>query len=371
MIYLGIFLLSSFFAFLTSAPYFEKYTPVFKVVNGVLSVLSLSILNWIRDFSIGTDVEGYGNAVFGFVRSYPQYDDFVQACSSMSMHERGYAILNYVVGSFVNNAHVYYLILGLIVNGVFFVSCYLLRYYVDFMLAWLTFLLLLYPSTLNLLRQGVALALVFMMGALALRKHYILSLLSLLLAMEFHESAIIGVVIYLFIVLVVNMSTVRSTNIVVVGFIAAMIPISTIIQWMNSRGYLSDKYAQYVVEVGTQTSILNSVLVRLPFAMVALYCLIRERNARDDSLKVFSALILAELAFLPLQQISSSVFRIALYIGVFKISAYASVISRLKIPKATINILYIMYLVFYFCYQIIYLGSNEIYPFIMTSDSII
>lgn len=115
---------------------------------------------------------------------------------------------------------------------------------------------------------------------------------------------------------------------------------------------------------------LNAFAVRLPFVMLAIFFLIRRKSDLDVFGRIVYSCIVAEMLLVPLQQISSSAFRIALYYGIFKIAAYPSLCKRIPTSKWLIYVVYISYLCLYFYLQTIVGGANEIYPFLVASDSI-
>ena len=336
-----------------------------------LAVLSISVLNWIRDYSIGTDIEIYGNAVFlSAVRSH-SISNFFYLCQQIGMTEYGYAILNYVISFFTDNPHVFYLIIGLIVNGLFFYSCYLTRDNISITIAWATYLFLLYPTTLNLLRQSIAIALILFMGMLALNKQYVPAMLLLLLSYNFHHSSLIGILILIYIFLLNRNNSGKTTTCISTLFIILCTLLPIVIQYAYSRGLLSDKYAQYMSYEGANDSLINSLLIRLPFVILALVCMIRDRNLSNVEDKALWTLVIIELALVPLKLVSVTVFRIALYFNVFKILGYGSLCKSIRIPVSIMYLLYVAYLFFYFLNQTVYGGANEVYPFKITNDTLI
>lgn len=112
----------------------------------------------------------------------------------------------------------------------------------------------------------------------------------------------------------------------------------------------------------------NAVLVRLPFIILSLFYLVQDRKKNNDENKILWTLVLAESTLLPLQLISPSLFRIALYLGIFKIPGYASLIKHCRFSKSLLYSVYAAYLLFYFMYMTVIGGSNQIYPFVVAND---
>lgn len=343
------------------------------ICSGV-AVVSLSVLNWIRDSTIGTDVLVYGNNLFATARaSRYDFSFFLADCRTQHMSEYGYALLNYVIAQFTGNVHVFYLLLGLCVNGIFYIALFRIREIFYFPLAWLTFLLLIYPATLNLLRQGIALSLVLLMGSFALSRRYVSASVCVLVAYTFHHSSIFALLILAFIVLIERTDSIRMKNIIEIAFlfISALVP--TFVGILNRNGLLPDKYEQYVSAGDGGISLVNAIVVRAPFVILAVFYLLKDRasESNDNTERILLSLIAAESLLLPLQQMSSSTFRIALYLGVFKTAGYAFICHRMNILRPLAYALYVAYLLLYFYMQTVAGGSNGIYPFIRTSDSLV
>jgi hypothetical protein len=137
-----------------------------------------------------------------------------------------------------------------------------------------------------------------------------------------------------------------------------------------SHGYLSDKYAQYVIIEGESHSMVNAVLVRAPFALLALCSLLRNWKHAKNSDVLLWLFVVGEFLLLPLQSISVTVGRIMLYYSIFKVCGYVSSAKLIHLPRSIMYPLIVLYAIICFYIQIVVNGSNEIYPFIIASDSI-
>lgn len=248
MIYYIVFSISTMLAWISTNRILNR---LISFVFSFFAVFSISILNWIRDVSIGTDLSVYGNYIFELAHNYP-YDilTFFKECELFGMAEKGYALLNYVIAQFTNNIHFFYFLVGLIVNTIFYISIFRLREYIPFSIAWCTYLFLLYPSTLNLLRQGLALSLIMLMGSLAITGKYVRAIVCIAFACTFHHSSLFALVIFAFIYMMRRARKTSTNNTFELIFLVLSAMLPAAIQYMNAQGMLSDKYSQYVVEDG-------------------------------------------------------------------------------------------------------------------------
>ncbi|PAU69000.1 brp/Blh family beta-carotene 15,15'-monooxygenase [Bifidobacterium criceti] len=359
---------SALFAFLSSSHVLNRYYSAF---FSICSVVSVSVLNGIRDLSIGTDLGVYGNNVFIQARANMlSFHDYMFECKAIGMTEYGYAIFNYIIAQFSSNIHIFYFLLGIFVNSIFYISGFRNRERIPFSIAWITYLMIIYPATLNLLRQGVALALISLMGSFLLSNKNISALLCILAACSFHNSAVFAFIIYIFIYLICRVNAAHRQNMIVLVFLCVSAFVPTVVSWLDSKGLLSDKYSQYVVDTSLSISLISSLIARIPFFVLSAYYLIKERSDSNKIDKSLFGIVGAELLLLPLQNISSSAFRVALYYGVYKIPGYPLLCKKFRGMSKIAYIIYVIYLMSYFYIQTIRNGSGEIYPFVVAADTL-
>lgn len=334
----------------------------------ICSVLSVSVLNGIRDYSIGTDVKVYGKQIFEDAVYARSFADFIEQCNRINMTEYGYAVFNYLISIFTSNLHIFLFIVGLIVNSAFFYCCLKLRNIASPTFMWSAYLFLFYATTLNLLRQSIALALIFIAVVKIFDKRFGAAFAIVSVSYFFHHSAIMGFLPLMFAFVINKIKSERKKNRYIVIFLAFSTFLPMMISKLSSMGLLDEKYGQYLGKGDGVGSIANGLLVRLPFVIMALFYLIHDRNEKSDERKILWTFVIAESMLLPLQLISPTLFRVALYFGIFKIPGYASLIERCRFSKSLLYVLYASYLLFYFIYMIVIQGSNQVYPFVIASD---
>lgn len=373
MIYFIVFSLSVMFV--TMSEWCRKYSNAGKWVFACIAVVVLSFLNWIRDYSIGTDVLYYGNTVFLHAVASSSLPGFFDACRSIGASEPGYVLLNYLVSRFTSSPHVFYLILGLMTNGIAYAAVCQFRRQASVVLSWVTYLLMFYATTLNALRQSPAILLVLLMFAFACQRRYRAAVISLLLAVSFHYSAIVGVVLFVFVVGVDRLFLraakdellLRQALFILVAF-ALVVFMPQIIELLSKTSLIPAKYIQYLSGSNEGKDLLNSFLVRLPFAVLAVWLLVRGRAKGEGWLLPAWLIIIMEILLIPLQLFSSAAYRVVLYLSAFKIVGYPSMLGKLAIPQAIAAPLYLAFLLFIFWYQVVLSGNGQVYPFVIASD---
>ncbi len=347
------------------------------IVFAFFAVVAVSVLNWVRDYSIGTDVLYYGNKTFLMAYMESSFTRYFQYCDTyIGMHEPGYALLNYAVSRFSHSAHDLYLVIGLICNGFAYATACRCRRFCPVPLAWLTYLLVFYPTTLNILRQGMAIVILAYafcgLGKTGWKRY----LVWVAVAFSIHQSAACGVIFLPLYVLLKNcendrgagMSDERRALIVVVAFIAAVSVFSTVLGVLSDMGILPAKYGQYLESTRAEKSLTNSILVRLPFVVLCGWLILVRREKANAMELCLAAFVLCEFALLPLQNVSDAAFRIALYFGVFKMVAYPMVLYRLGIPRWLCLPAFVAYVVFIFVFQVVLSGNGAVYPFVVALD---
>lgn len=347
------------------------------VIFACLAVISVTVLNWVRDYSIGTDVLYYGNKTFVMSYMTNSFLDYFGYCDRyINMHEGGYAFLNFVVSRFSHSAHDFYFVLGLITNGFAYATACRCRRLCPVPLAWLTYLLVFYPTTLNVLRQGLAIVILAYafcgIGKTGWKRYLIWAAV----AFTIHQSAACGIALLPLYVLLKKcenrqgdgMADAKRSLVISVAFIAAVAVFSTAFGVLSDLGILPAKYDQYLEVSRAEKSLTNSILIRLPFVLLAAWLILGRRERVGTIELCLAVFILCEFSLLPLQNVSDAAFRIALYFGIFKMVAYPMVLYRLDIPRWLTVPVFLAYIVFIFVFQVVVSGNGAVYPFLMASD---
>lgn len=373
MIYFIVFSLSMIFVALSE--WCRKHGNAGKWVFACIAIAVLSSLNLVRDYSIGTDVLYYGNTVFLHAVSSSSLSGFFDACRSIGASEPGYVLLNYLVSRFTSSPHVFYLILGLMTNGIAYAAVYQFRRQASVVLSWATYLLMFYATTLNILRQAPAILLVLLMLAFACQRRYRAASVSLLFAVSFHYSAVVGFALLAFAVGVdrLFLRSPRSGLLVrqalfVLAVFGVVVAMPQIIVFLSNAGYLPAKYAQYLVGGDEGKDLINSFLVRLPFVVLAVYLLARGCAKGEGALLSVWLIVIMEALMIPLQLFSAAAFRVVLYLSIFKMVGYPSMLGKLAAPRMIVVTIYLVFLVFVFWYQVVLSGNGQVYPFAIAPE---
>lgn len=375
MIYILFFLLSTSFIgfaeFLTKKKIMQKVDYSKFSINFfiILGILTVSILNGVRDLNIGTDMLVYGNRYFEiaqFTNNFFEYTNITYA-NYFTNVEFGYQFLNYIVSRFTSNIHVFYFILGLITNSIFYLGIKFYKKDVSVTISWLVYLFLFYGNTLNIMRQSVAIGFVFYgISYLLYKNKYMKSLFLIFLGTLFHQSAYFGLLIIILYYVLKKYGNTFSLHIKII--IASMIMSFSsfqILNFLTLRGILNDKFTQYVginrkeSEVGVTT-----LGMRLPYVFYGIL-FYKTKILKNFILSFVFLLLIFDLIFLPLREIDITVSRITLYFAIFKIISYPLLIKNTvkKSYYIIMNILLIIFCILTWYLQYIIGGNGDIYPF--------
>lgn len=348
--------------FLTNLPY---------LLLILIALLIPAILAGVRDYSVGTDVLVYGNAWFN--RAFTvDYKTYVEWATSSSIGS-GYAFLNYVVSRFSDNPHVFYFIYNLLENILIFLGIKHFRGNINVTLGMATYYFLFFNVLLNILRQGMALALIVWGLKYVVDKKFVKYILVVAIATLFHSTAILAVVIYLVYWVfndVKDMSILKDlVSLSIIMLILLLFTQLTTI--LNSHWLLSDRYQAFVSSSNVRGGFLVHLLLCIP--ILALYVLNLIYNKKLSGMdKSFSYLVLVTTLMSIFNIYSSNLSRITLYFDFLFIIMIPYIVKnglpRIKWKNVDVELVLVtIYLFIYWWLIFVIMQSGETVPFIFMS----
>lgn len=362
MIYLMTFGISCLLFQLSESGYAKRKKSL-KIILVFLAICVPSLLAGLRDSSIGTDVELYGNSWFRFTRLFnlKEYLDFAQRCSVGVI----YALLNYVVALFTDDVKIFYFILSFLETAMIYFGIKHInnseRYIwndkikikkrgseISLPFAMFCYYTIFYNNTLNLLRQSLAITIVFLAYGFLVNRKYKTTIFLLILAVLSHSSAIFSFIIlplYLISGKFKSKFNVLMFDLVIFSVTAiAMIVYKPILNFLVSHRILSSRFFTYMEETVVGGRMIRTVFWFLLafFAYIAFYKMI---NFRSDNKFIISCISMS--AAFSLITFMGNVFaiRMAFY---FDVSAIAFIPMIPKIYKFKIgkdrNMKYLVYI---------------------------
>ena len=190
-IYGVVFLISEVLAMIISFKDRENNNKKMKLL-AIMIIIIISLLGGLRGITIGTDLNVYGEKWFNIAVNS---SSFVTYKSTISTTDIGYIFLNYIVSRFTNNFNIYLFIHQLICNGIIVSVLYKHKNKTPFAISLLCYLCIFYGRTFNILRQAVALSIVFYGISKLINNQEKKFIIYVLIATLFHFTAIFSIVI--------------------------------------------------------------------------------------------------------------------------------------------------------------------------------
>ena len=280
----------------------------------------------------------------------------------------GYIFLNYIVSRFTSNFNVYLFIHQLICNGIIVTVLYKCKNKISFAISLLCYLCIFYGRTFNILRQALALSIVFYAINNLIDNKEKKFIICVLIATLFHFTAIFALII-----LPIKKICYSNNNrkniyvfIVITASILITIYIEPVIEFAYMHGIVNKRIYNYLFDfVNASGKLFNFEL--LIKACLLLLIVVNKKKLKKISKENYFLIISIIIEFILFQLRNKIKFadRISLYFGYQIILILPQIIktSKLNKNKLLLTIIITLLLILYWYYKYIYSGSCEIYPY--------
>lgn len=228
---------------------------VLKVTLYIFAIIIPSVLAGVRDSSVGTDVNVYGKRFYNISR---QSETLLELFANLSLQgvtsEYLFHLLNFVLSRFFYDYHAGLFAYSLITSSFFFLGYVNLKrmYDVSIGTGMIFYYLSLYNTSLNAMRQIIAVSMVFYAVTFLLQDKIVKFFLLFILAFFFHSSAIFGILFLIIYLLVRDREqskkklVLRLTIFYGIMFVAA-INIKSILTVLIDLGFVRPTYLNYLI----------------------------------------------------------------------------------------------------------------------------
>ena len=272
-IYLLCFAVSVFFAWRA-----EKTTSKsLFIACSILSIAPTVLLAGLRDISVGIDTANMYYNSWQVATRAKSFWYFIWLYSwGFRAEEFLFAFLLGAIQKTTGNFNVFLTVMHLIIIGCVYIGAFRLRRYCSPSLVLLLFYLFYYNHSLNILRQYVAMAILFAGTADIIERHYWRFLLIAFLAFMAHNTAVIGILPLLFFILLYPNNRLRAVSLdkrlaLCVLVILGAIFVQPLVQVLIRVGLLGNKYQSYLETEGTDSYLVARVLVFLELIGIVLF----------------------------------------------------------------------------------------------------
>ena len=342
-----------------------------------IAIIIPCLLAGLRADSIGTDVAGYAEPLFDLARSSSSFSDFYSSgwhriwrYQSVSDFEIGYVVLVWISSRLFDS-----------LQGLLFLSQLLTIVPIVWVLmkrenrstlalGMLVYLLLYFNMSLNIMRQWIAMAFVFM-GVIGLYspgkkfRENSVCIIPVVLGFLFHNSALLG---FMTLAIRLYLDSKRGQlyrKIITVCAIAFLLlfSIGAVSSVLSSIGF-----GHYVNYLGRYTIELmpNQIILRLPMLAFALWAFGRA-NRSDSSTAFVLCVLLIAILLSQLTSLGEQSGRIGLYFDIFSIvlpSLLFKTFGRHDFGKLPTGTALISYCVIYWAFFYVISGSGETVPYL-------
>lgn len=350
------------------------------IISLTLSLLIVLLLAGFRSFSVGTDTNGYLQQLYLAAKGSRNYVEYMNSSwwnvwhyISVNHYEYGFSFVVYITTKIFNVPFAPLFTIHLIM---YIPLIYILnkeRFNMSSCIFVLTYLLLEYNVSLNLLRQFDAISLFILSIYFFVKNKKMKSIFWFLISLLFHTSVILPYFIiigsyrfinYKFLFLPSPKTKYKRQKTLFIIFCISLIfilykPIISVLNLINF---------EFVGYIGNGFSINpKMVILRLP---ILIYLLIFRKEVKGKHFDFYFFLIILALDFTFTNFTESSVYagRISHYFNVFYPFMFGITTNNLRYTKSVkkdINLLFsIIYCASYFTYYILIGNANETLPYI-------
>ncbi len=341
----------------------RKYSSLSYFFYG-FAVLLLVVLAGCRDYSIGTDIRIYGNLIFDGAKGYSNFSYYLRDYSLRA--EPLYLLLNFIVSRLTDSAHWLYAAVGVIMYTGFFVGLYRFRDRISLTYGWTIFILLFYGISCNLMKQMLAMSMLFMGSIHALNNTYVRFLPYVILAALFHQTSIVFSAAIIGLRILIPKKHKRFYQfIVIMGAFFLVFGYSYLLQWIIGHGILAAKYSQYIYQYNFNIAF-NPILQRA-FPMVMFFVFSKMKYKDEEEIRVFLQsmmyldlilIVMGNLGDFPLQ-------RVSYYCSIYNLYTYSFFVKRINSEhnRRIVGALIVIALTGIWIYQYVYRGNAGIFPY--------
>ena len=382
MIYLAVFGLSTLLFYVAG-----KCRGALFVMLATAAILLPCVMAGLRGPEVGTDVMTYGIWTFQ-AASDSSLLEFLKAYAGIS--PIGFNLMSWTVTRLFGSFEIYLGIIQLLtILPTYLAARYLYRN--KEWLCMLCYFLLLYATSLNTMKQSIAVAISLVAIIYALKRRPAAYCAVILLAMSFHETAIISILIYPMLLLFANSNSKkklfgrwRALVLVTFGLVAVTMLFVFGEQLVRFFSQFKDSYDYQVDHIGAGSA--NDSMLVVAVAAVFAWRLCRglvtnsstaievlREGAAPGPLALYDfifAIFLLGCVCSQLNIISESAGRVGYYFLAYGGAFVSSLAFDTNERGRPVALAIVTLLVVYFVFAFIVRGGSEIYPYV-TSEGII
>lgn len=305
-----------------------------------------------RGINVGTDTGAY----YYMYNIYGSQYSFVELFQKIGFKEFFNSIFIYFNYNYFN-----FNIYLCIYSTLSFVFLYkALRYYMkekEIFLSFFLYLFMLYPSSLNIMRQMTAAAIVFWGFKFVFERKLVKFILVILLACGFHMTSIMVLPFYFIVNKKVNIKWV-STSLLSMCLIILLVNFNSFISFFST---LDDSFSRYSIYESNDLIISKIFFLNI---LIFISCIVIVRVTNDNMNKIYLLFLFFGILLDTTGFLSPFLKRLALYFNIFQIVLLAKLPSIVyRNEKKIVSMILLILVIGYYYLSYIWQGFSGLFPF--------
>lgn len=369
MIYLVCFAASTLFAHLANKTDKKNKFIIFSFVSIAVTVL----LAGLRDYSIGIDTMNYliKDRYWAGAISSNSLLDYLKFYFPLGYGEPLFALLVGVIAQYTGSFSFFLLVCHAIILACVYIGCFRFRKYINPAFVLVLFYLFSYNYSLNIMRQYMAIAIIFAFFADIHEKKYLRFCISVIIAALFHSTAIISLAFLLLYFLlyyqpknnIINIST-RQRMPLIAGFLFIVVLFfKPIISVLMNIGVLNKRYGFFLDPANASPALIVSTIAILVI-LTADYC----RKEISEKFEKYVFFFMCSVSYFIILQLTYSVYfgkRISLYFEMANLITIGLIENSQKSKKVqkVVRVIILFIALLYWIYSNLLKNSNKTLPY--------
>lgn len=314
MIYLACFAVSVFFAYLAK----KSNKKINIIIFSVLSIAVTALLAGLRDYSIGIDTEHYfaRNLYWDGAIKSATLSEYIYEYILSGYGEPLFALITGIISQITGSFEVFLTFVHVVIIGGVYIGAFRLKKYINPEFVLIIFYLFFYNHSLNILRQYMAMAIIFAFFADLLKKKYLRFLIVIIVAMQIHTTAMVAfglLILHILLFVPKKLGTLKQREIGIAALLAvAVLGFAPLIQIAIKIGVLNQRY-KFIFEGKKEPAIIIAGIVVLGIAAAVFFR--KEIRVKTEH---YDYILMCSICYLILLMLTFNVYaskRIALYFG--------------------------------------------------------
>jgi len=327
------------------------------IINSIIAIMIPSIVAGLRDFNIGVDVLVYGKNIFYSAVNSKSLLSFLNTCDADLLYE----VFNYIISRITNDLNMFLFFMELFNIVLIYITLYRNRNKNKIWIGLLIFFCFFYNRTFNLLRQSMALSVIFFGTYYLDNKKNLKFIISVIIASLFHSTAIICLIM-IPIKLISEMESKKRivySLCIIILFLFSILNYDNILAVLINTNLISSKMTYYISNKQFEFYIIETFIKILLLFVWIIF--LRQKDDKRD--KYHLLIVVISILLFQLRGFADYADRIGFYFEYMYFIIYSKNVKINKKNKMISKLLIIIISVVYWIYKYIIMNSCNTFPY--------